>query len=350
MTTSKFWTRPRLLAGFVAATLVVAGCSSSSNPSADRDSDPATVPKVTEPPNRTLISYGGQFMTSCVFSHQLNDDPIMHPDQPGASHTHEFFGNLSTDASSTYASMIDEKTTCSDQGDRSGYWVPELTIDGRGVEPRRVDAYYRVGEGVAPTDVRPFPDGLAILAGNQFSTEPESLLVAAWTCGLSPELFHAPPKNCTPDRPIQLRLTFPSCWDGKHITSDDHTSHMAYPDAKGCDSAHPVPLPQLTLTVHYVFSGTYRTARLASGNFDTTHGDFLAVWQHKRITDQVEGCLHRQVTCGLVGGTFHTGQGSRDINSYNLSPEGPSAYAQHSYDGGVTTTTVDPGAMAAMGH
>lgn len=270
------------------------------------------------PPNRSLVAYGGQFLTSCPLSHQRNDDPIMHRGHPGMSHPHDFFGNASTDATSTYASMIDEPSTCSDIGDHSAYWVPALYLDGERVTPKRVDAYYRVAEGVAASRVHPFPDGLEVLAGDQHAEEPSPLLVAAWACGGSPRVASAPPRDCTEDRPVQLRLTYPSCWDGRQTSSADHVAHMAYPDPDtGCDAAHPVAVPQLTLTVHYPFSGTWNTGELASGGFATTHGDFLAAWQPRRIADQVSGCLARSVTCGLVGGTFHTGKGAGDNNTYN---------------------------------
>lgn len=306
----------------VATVVGVAACSSgapiTSGAINSRDASVVAIKGALPAPNRTLISYGGQFLSSCPLTHQGMNDPIMHRNMPGMSHMHEFFGNVSTDAYSTYASMIDKDTTCSDDGDRSGYWVPALDIDGVQVVPRRVDAYYRVAQGVNPKDVRPYPNGLEVLAGDQHATSWPSLLVAAWTCGLSPDLSHTPPKDCTPDRPLQLRLTYPSCWDGTHISTANHTSNLAYPNPhSGCDAKHPVAVPQLTLTVHYAFAGTYKSAKLASGGFTTTHGDFLAAWQHPRIDDQVSGCLQRGVTCGIVGGTFHTGQGSRDIDSYN---------------------------------
>lgn len=312
----------RWVVGVVAAVLVttLSACSSDA-----RVTSPAKVAAAAAevPPTRSLVSYGGQFLASCPLSHERNDDPIMHRGHPGMSHAHEFFGNTSTDATSTYASMIDQPTTCSDMGDRSGYWVPALYLDGKPVKPRRIDAYYRVAAGVDPGAVKPFPKGLEVLAGNQHATHEAPLTVAAWACGGSPEIASAPPKNCTTDRPVQLRLTFPSCWDGEHTASADHTSHMAYPSPRtGCDRAHPVALAQLTVTVHYAWAGPYAHGNLASGSFVTTHGDFFAAWQPKRIADQVSGCLARSVTCGLVGGTFHTGRGAGDVNSYNRRPGG----------------------------
>jgi len=48
---------------------------------------------------------GARFVTRCTYSHTLSDDPIVHPNQPGASHSHDFFGNKTTDAFSTLASL-----------------------------------------------------------------------------------------------------------------------------------------------------------------------------------------------------------------------------------------------------
>lgn len=52
--------------------------------------------------------------------------------------------------------------------------------------------------------------------------------------------------NC-PDG-IRFELMFPSCWDGKNLDSDDHKSHVAYPDLVingDCPSDFPVRLPGL---------------------------------------------------------------------------------------------------------
>lgn len=305
----------------VAVAVLATACGGAGSTVAPDRSDRAVQPVKGVHPNRSLVADGGQFLASCPFSHQANDDPIVHRGHAGMSHTHEFFGNVSTDATSTYASLLDAETTCSDAGDHSAYWVPALSVDGRRIAPKRVDAYYRVADGVTPGEVKPFPDGLELLAGDMHATTSAPFTVAAWACGGSPEVAAAPPKNCTDDRPVQLRLTFPSCWDGTHTASADHRSHMAYPTRDGgCDADHPVAVPQLTMTVHYPLAGAYHEANLASGGFTTTHGDFLAAWQHKRIADQVSGCLARSVTCGLVGGTFHTGPGAGDDNTYNQRP------------------------------
>ncbi len=268
-------------------------------------------------PNRSLQARDGQFLAVCPFSHDAPDDPIVHRGMPGMSHLHEFFGNTTTDAASAFTSLVGTSSTCSDDGDRSAYWVPALYIDGVRVAPRRVDAYYRIPEGVEASTVQPMPSGLQALAGNQFATTSQSLGVVAWTCGLSPALSSTPPRTCEQDRPLQLRLTFPSCWDGTHLATADHTSHLAYPGEHGCPASHPVAIPQLTLAVHYPVTSSFTTVKLASGDVRTAHGDFFDGWQPARMREQVL-CLQRQVMCGLAGGTFHTGMGAGDDDHYSL--------------------------------
>ena len=48
----------------------------------------------------------GNFAVACPYSHSLMDDPIVYPGQPGASHMHDFFGNVATDAFSTPSSRM----------------------------------------------------------------------------------------------------------------------------------------------------------------------------------------------------------------------------------------------------
>ncbi|MEZ5320737.1 MAG: DUF1996 domain-containing protein [Microthrixaceae bacterium] len=268
-------------------------------------------------PNASLVATSGQFMASCPYTHSLPDDPIVHRNMAAMSHVHDFFGNASTNARSTYSSLLAAKSSCDDVGDRSAYWTPALFVNGARALPERVDAYYRVGSGVDPKAVVPFPRGLKALAGEQGSTRAQSPSVVAWTCGLSPKLHSVPPSGCGTDNPVNLRLTFPDCWNGRSLDSSDHRSHLAYSTTAGCPSGHRVPIPQLTLVVHYPVSGAVTSSYLASGPITGAHGDFFVAWRQQRIEAQVHGCLNRSVTCGILGGTFHTGPGSRDLNSYN---------------------------------
>src|SRR5437899_1667298 len=72
---------------------------------------------------------GGGFFLDCFYSHAAPDDPIVFPGAPGASHLHEFFGNRSVNATSTYDSL-GTSTTCRLLPDASGYWNPASYLNG----------------------------------------------------------------------------------------------------------------------------------------------------------------------------------------------------------------------------
>ena len=88
---------------------------------------------------------------------------------------HDFFGNTSVVASSTYASMRAAASSCSVSGDRAGYWSPSLlTPDKERVRPERAIFYYRN----RPVDYRrtvAFPPDFRMVAGGSYPN-------AYWTC------------------------------------------------------------------------------------------------------------------------------------------------------------------------
>ena len=100
-------------------------------------------------------------------------------------------------------------------------------------------------------------------------------------------------------------MIFPECWDGRHLDSADHKSHMAYakdPDDDGrfsCPATHPVPVPRLFFSISYpIHDGTRLT--LASGSPFTMHGDFINSWRQRKLKALVNQCIHRQIDCGAV--------------------------------------------------
>ena len=134
-----------------------------------------------------------QFKVECGYSHSANDDPIVWPGRPGASHRHDFFGSTAVDAHSTGGSLVGTQTTCQQRLDTASYWAPSLFVDGEPVEPIDLKAYYRTGPGIDPGDLVPYPTDLALIAGDMHATEPQDTDVVAWHCGASPDLRAEPP-------------------------------------------------------------------------------------------------------------------------------------------------------------
>jgi hypothetical protein len=107
-------------------------------------------------------------------------------------------------------------------------------------------------------------------------------------------------------------LMFPQCWDGQHVDSPDHASHMSYaaqdqtpPYAKHCPASHPVPLPSLTFNIWYPVGASGTAAwRLSSDMYDASlpggysmHGDWMDGWEPKISDAWAKNCLEASKDC-----------------------------------------------------
>jgi hypothetical protein len=245
------------------------------------------------PPNRQPA----RFVARCMYSHTLSDDPIVKPNQPGASHSHDFFGNKTTNAASTLQSLSKGGTTCINRLDKSGYWVPSLTVDGQTVLPRIASIYY-ANAGKPFRTIKTIPRGLKVVAGNAMAIAPQSLRVASWNCGADEEdvpLSSAPP-TC-PEPTLTMHISFPDCWNGTDLDSPNHQTHLAYHGRGGkCPAGYPVPIPRLRINVHYPSTGGPGVA-LASGGQYSGHADFFNAWNAKELRRLVHRCINAGRVC-----------------------------------------------------
>ncbi|MGK2897197.1 MAG: DUF1996 domain-containing protein, partial [Burkholderiaceae bacterium] len=89
----------------------------------------------------------GAFRTVCDFARMANDDPIVFPGLPGASHLHTFTGNTGVDAFSTVASIAGSGNSTCHGGtlNRSSYWFPAMidTANGQPLVPESNVVYYK---------------------------------------------------------------------------------------------------------------------------------------------------------------------------------------------------------------
>ena len=242
---------------------------------------------------------GVNFVSNCQFVHFLPDDPIVYPGQPGKSHDHTFVGNVSTDASSTLASLQAAGTTCRLRADKAAYWMPTLIVDGQPVQPLGSTIYYRRS---TMTRVSAFPPGFKMIAGDAKATAPQDLRVTFWNCGVDGDVQRSStPPACPSGRGQELRLhvTFPSCWDGKSLDSADHKSHLAYPTKQVCPADHPVSVPAISLIFRYPVSGDHDFA-LSSGGVYSAHADFFNAWNQNVLRRLVNFCLNGVRHCGRV--------------------------------------------------
>jgi Domain of unknown function (DUF1996) len=264
--------------------------------------------RVVVPPSRPSAELGS-FRVECEPSHRAKVDPIVSFGQPSA-HTHDFFGNRSTAADSTYRTMVAAPSTCSDPQDTAGYWAPSLVApNGSYVKPELSIFYYR-SRPVEYSRTVPFPPNFRMIAGGK-----EAFPNSYWTCdgesdtGFEDRKDYIP--NCGRGGKIKLHVFFPSCWDGVRIDSADHRSHVAYgrdddgrvegTDPDVCPRSHPVKIPQLDFRVLYdVADG--RQFRLADGEV-LAHSDFWNTWSQPRLEHWIKKCLdYAGESCGLATG------------------------------------------------
>ena len=237
------------------------------------------------------------FRVLCGSSHVAADDPIVHPNMPGMSHLHQFFGNQTTNAASTAQSLANQATTCSAAADSSAYWVPMLFQNGVAVPAMSALIYYRGGSHRDPSQVQSFPAGLRMIAGDAAAAGPLPVDAVAWMCQGMSTLSTTPP-DCGGGT-LVLQLRFPDCWDGVNLDSADHKSHMAYTVSGICPSNYPVPVPLLELNVRYQTNGNAGIS-LASGAPYTYHADFFNAWNPASLAGFIDSCLHANKVCGTV--------------------------------------------------
>ncbi len=251
------------------------------------------------------------FKPKCEYSHSLADDPIVLPDQPGASHLHDFFGNTGTNASSVpYTLRNSGETTCDDPLDKAAYWTPAILNDGTHVKPRVVDAYYQVFPSHTSEGIEAFPYNFRMVFGDSNARKPQGWRFL-WQCrgkdtsGRSVRIDADTPPTCPDGSHLAIRILSPSCWDGVNHDSPDHKSHMAYLVNGKCPATHPVPTPTIHLQVRWGdFSGD--PARnfpggpditLASGGVYGLHADFMNGWDQPHLKERISTCLVGTQNC-----------------------------------------------------
>jgi hypothetical protein len=283
----------------------------------------------------------GAFRFICGAGQVSYDDPIVYPGQSGASHLHQFYGNTSTDASSTYASLRQNgEGSCGNKLNRSGYWMPAL-LDGKGhvVEPDYVSIYYKRLPASDPhcndpsrTDLEaegiciPLPNGLRFTYGYDMvtGTPPTGHHHFACVIGNNPQasydnLADLAAAGCPAGAHIEAMISAPECWDGKHLDSANHRDHVAYPGYGGwgylrCPSGYPYLIPTFTLAAFYSvatgddlklwhFSSDEMMPGVPAGT--TFHADWFGAWDNSVLAMWTDNCINKHLNCS--GGDLGNG-------------------------------------------
>ena len=223
-----------------------------------RDNIQSVTPIRLSPPTTWNSGQGepGAFRSRCDFSHMNYDDAVLYYGQPGKAHLHTYFGNTGTNANSTSASLLSSgSSTCAGGTfNRSAYWIPTMidTATGRPIAPNDdrsvynsdLEIYYKVGyQGVGYRDIKPFPNGLQMIAGNQASatSEPQRARNGEYPVTYYCEGAAATDRTrnneglgipvCASGQVLVMDIDFPQCWDGVNLRAVNGRSHIEYPCA-----------------------------------------------------------------------------------------------------------------------
>ncbi|QYU68912.1 DUF1996 domain-containing protein [Leptolyngbya sp. 15MV] len=296
--------------------------------------------------------HDGAFRFICKPSHLSYDDPIIYPGQKGRAHLHMFFGNTMADANSDYTSLrTTGESTCNNALNRSAYWIPAL-LNGRGqvIQPEAIAIYYKRWPKSHPhcqvqgTHCIGLPRGLRYVFGR--TMDGKGGMRTYFTCDAPGadnrhwETLVEAAKVCPVGGRIGAVAMSPSCWDGKHLDSPDHRSHMAdiyYESVNGqprCPSTHPYRLPTFTLGAWFLvdetldrsgnpspdvqtwyFSSDRMKGMPAMPSGATFHADWYGAWDDDVMQIWLDNCIDKQLSCS--GGDLGNGTQIASSEAFN---------------------------------
>jgi hypothetical protein len=302
----------------------------------------------------------GAFRFTCLAGDLKKDDPIVYPGQPGKSHLHQFFGNTLTDANSTYTSLrTTGGSTCTRttgvSGQRTAYWMPAM-LDGAGnaVKADLLLSYYKAlpasSPDCGPPDAThigiciPLPNGIRYVQGYNMgsgvggpATTDSSAGSDAWRMGYDCVVTDGSGVSYTGTQhtiaaivatgkcPIgawlRVFITLPDCWDGVHLDTADHRSHMAVATGAGvngrraCPADHPYNIPEVAEQAYFRTDANFAAGlwRLSSDEMvpgvaagTTLHFDYWEAWSPVVKNLWQTGCINGHFSCNV--GETGTGQ------------------------------------------
>ncbi len=269
----------------------------------------------------------------------IPDDPLVYPGQPGKSHLHLFFGADGVDADTTMATLAKTTSSTCNYGDkvlnRSAYWMPAMLDDqGFARRPDWIAVYYKRAKATSPQCTPGSSNfmGTCVALPNQIrfvygwdQTKPDdpgkgmSWYCTAGTGKHFTNLDDVFASGCTAGSTLVADISFPNCWDGKHLDAPDHRSHVSFGGYGSwgyyrCPTTHPYVIPQTenkyawTVTADMIGARTdgtkYSRVRLSSDHMkanakpgETLHGDYMEQWVGAAKAMWHAGCIDKGLDC-----------------------------------------------------
>ena len=288
----------------------------------------------------------GAFRFMCAPGQLSYDDPIVFANQPGKSHLHQFFGNTSANARSSYASLRQSgDSTCMNPLNRSAYWIPAM-LNGRGqvVRPDYAVIYYKRNPASSPDckltakECVPMPRGLRYVFGYDMVTHKAATGSGYFNCdgngaqpGHYPTIVEAA-KHCPIGSRLGALIASPSGWVGVRLGSPNPRAHMAYPSSRDwgylrCPKSHPKLLPTFSLGAWYTVDGTLDRTGTASWHLSsdempgmtmppgtTFHADWFGAWDDATLATWTANCIDKLLNCH--GGDLGNGTQLRQVPKF----------------------------------
>jgi hypothetical protein len=284
----------------------------------------------------------GAFRFTCHVSHELYDDPIVFPNQPGAAHLHSFFGNVNANANSTYNSLRSsgDGSCTGGPANRSSYWYPSM-MNGKGkvLRPGHITIYYKREPKDAPNCTRAphkgcvdIPRGLRFVFGNKLDGSLVTNALEAqpyFECvgnAFKAKTITEVAKNCpmtAENVRVAMVIPGPSCWDGVNLDSADHRTHVTYSQRdpmtgiKSCPSSNPYIIPGFKILASFTinadlyadlnadgsWAGTYNGWHLSSDKMSkvapgkSVHADWFGAWDDGVLKTWEGNCIDKLLNC-----------------------------------------------------
>jgi hypothetical protein len=302
------------------------------------------------------------------------DDPLLYNGYPGASHLHEFACNTGVNAYSTFRSLRSSGDSGCGKANRSSYWAPAM-INGNGdvVTSYYWNVYYKGWpsgggscslSGPDSTHVGicvEMPNGLRFVFGMDMSNPNttgamssntrESQESSYWGCrqesdeaapdptanGVYTSLDAMVAAGCPANSIVYQLLQAPFCWDGTHLDTPDHRSHVVWvangatatvawningvaqtPNvADRCPADHPYVIPNYSIQRFWKTRGdpTFRTSgwhlssdeqmNPAMAHGMSSHADVFFAWDQNILDEWHTNCTetHKSCSAGALGTT-----------------------------------------------
>lgn len=241
-------------------------------------------------------------------------DPLISPNSV-SSHVHDYAGASNFGVTYDYDNMRSSSCTSSSISvDHSGYWMPSVYYKNRNGSFRLLKSSYIIYYLHRGTNIKAFPAGFRMIAGtatkDSYTQGNAADEAVNFHClGPNTETPFFPDQACP--QGVRVQILFPSCWNGKDITSSNFKDHVAYPvdgkEGNTCPSTHPVRLITLFLEhIIYMDDVDWYPGSLVFSEGDnhgrSSHADFTMGWDSGFLQSAIDQCTDPTANnmCGLL--------------------------------------------------